>query len=426
MTPYDQWPHAWQHHLKAAYLGDTTALQMVSPESVEELAAVVGQADQQHQKLLIAGQGTKLGWGIPAKKIDLLVSTQNLKELIDHAVGDMTVTVQAGMTFATLQTRLAQENQWIPLDPVYADCATVGGILATRDAGSLRHRYGGVRDLCLGLQFVRSDGQIAKAGGRVVKNVAGYDLMKLFAGSFGTLGIVTEMTLRTYPLPERSATILVQGGEAAIATLTQDLRQSTLTPTAFDLWVGQDLDDITLALRFQSLAESVVAQTEQVCAMAQILCERRSQFLKTEVIADGADDEWWTTHAQRLRESPEPETVICQIGVVPAQVVTCLTAMQQKAVQASVVLQGRVHLSGGVGQLRLTGTEMDCRKLLADLRSFLNPSQGYLSILEAPLSLKKAVEVWGYSGNALAAMRKLKERFDPQGGLNPGRFVGGL
>jgi glycolate oxidase FAD binding subunit len=422
INPYDQWPKAWQQHLKAAYLGDAASMQMVLPKTVKDLASAVAQAYQEHLKLLVAGQGTKLGWGTPAKKIDLLLSTQNLDALVDHAVGDMTVTAQAGMTFDALQTLLAKHNQWIPLDPVYPDQATLGGILATRDAGSLRHRYGGVRDLCLGLTFVRSDGQIAKAGGRVVKNVAGYDLMKLFAGSFGTLGIVTELTLRAYPLPECSGTVLVRGEMGEIALLVQDLRQSTLTPTAFDIWTGQDStsNDITLALRFQSLGESVLAQTERVCEM------RRSQSLKAEIISDGDDSEWWSTAAQRLRESAEQDTVICQIGVVPASAVSCLATIQQKAAQMSVVLQGRVHASSGVGQLRLTGTEMDCRRLLGDLRSFLNQSGGYLSILEAPLSLKKAVEVWGYSGNALAAMRKLKERFDPQGGLNPGRFVGGL
>lgn len=428
MNPYDQWPLAWQHHLNAAYLGDAASVQMVSPKTVKEFAAVVTQAHQEHLKLLIAGQGTKLAWGIPAKKIDLLLSTQNLDGVVDHAVGDMTVTVQAGMTFAVLQTLLAKHNQWIPLDPVYANQATVGGILATRDAGSLRHRYGGVRDLCLGLTFVRADGQVAKAGGRVVKNVAGYDLMKLFAGSFGTLGIVTELTLRAYPLPECSGTVLVRGKMEEIANFTQDLRQSTLTPTAFDIWTGQRVashdiaasHDITVALRFQSLGESVLAQTERVYSMA------RSQSLSAEIRLDGEDAEWWATSAQDLRESARQDTVICQIGMLPASAVSCLATVQQKVAETSVTLQGRVHASSGVGQLRLTGTEMDCRRILADLRTVFNQSEGYLSILEAPLSLKKAVEVWGYSGNALAAMRKLKERFDPQGGLNPGRFVGGL
>jgi glycolate oxidase FAD binding subunit len=420
ITPYDRWPQRWQGQLTAAYGGDAASLPKVSPQTVEELAAVVALAHQTHWKLLIAGQGTKLSWGIPAQKIDLLLSTQHLHQLVDHAAGDMTVTAQAGMTFAALQTLLAKHNQWIPLDPVYPAQATLGGILATRDAGSLRHRYGGVRDLCLGLTFVRSDGQIAKAGGRVVKNVAGYDLMKLFAGSFGTLGIVTELTLRTYPLPARSGTVLVRGDGGAIATLAQDLKQSTLTPTAFDIWVGQDAasEGVTLTLRFQSLAESVVAQTDRVCAMAKALS------LKPEAISDDAD--WWAIAAASLRESQEPDRVLCQIGVLPALAVSSLATLQRKAMQASVKLQGRIHASSGVGQLRLTGTATDCRGLLGELRSVLEQSDGYLSVLDAPLTLKHNIEVWGYSGNALAAMRKLKEKFDPQGGLNPGRFVGGL
>jgi glycolate oxidase FAD binding subunit len=422
ISPYDQWPQRWQGHLTAAYIGDAAPLLKVSPQTVQELAAAVALAHQTDWKLLIAGQGTKLSWGIPAKKIDFLLSTQHLNQLVDHAAGDMTVTAQAGMTFAALQTLLAKHNQWIPLDPVYPAQATLGGILATRDAGSLRHRYGGVRDLCLGLTFVRSDGQIAKAGGRVVKNVAGYDLMKLFAGSFGTLGIVTELTLRTYPLPERSGTVLVRGDEGALAALAQDLKQSTLTPTAFDIWVGQDpaSDALTLALRFQSLAESVLAQTDRVHEMARVLS------LKAEVLSDGHDADWWAIAAAFLRESKEPDTVLCQIGVLPALAVSSLATLQQQAMQASVKLQGRIHASSGVGQLRLTGTATDCRGLLGEFRSILEQSEGYLSVLDAPPHLKHNLEVWGYSGNALAAMRKLKEKFDPQGGLNPGRFVGGL
>ncbi|WP_404787470.1 FAD-binding oxidoreductase [Altericista sp. CCNU0014] len=424
----DRQSESWQGYSKAACMDDANPLLVVSPETVAELTEVVALAYRGRWRLLIAGQGTKLGWGMPAKRIDLAICTRRLSLLVDHAVGDMTVTAQAGMTFGQLQAILAKHDQWLPLDPVYPDRATLGGILATRDAGSLRHRYGGVRDLCLGLTFARADGQVAKAGGRVVKNVAGYDLMKLFAGSFGTLGIVTELTLRTYPLPERSGTVLVRGemeagsGCAAIANLARDLMQSTLTPTAFDIWTGlvPAAGDVILALRFQSLAESVSAQTERVCETA------RSLGFKAEAIADPRDADWWSTAAASLRESLEPETVLCQVGVLPASAVSSLAEIQEKAARQSVALQGRIHARSGVGQLRLTGAEERCRALLGDIRSFLEQADGYLTILEAPLTLKQTMEVWGYSGNALATMRKLKERFDPQGGLNPGRFVGGL
>jgi glycolate oxidase FAD binding subunit len=366
ITPFEQWSQAWQAALATAYIGNAQALPMVSPQTVEELTAVVTLAHQMNWKLLVAGQGSKLGWGKAAKKIDLLVSTRNLHQLIDHAVGDMTVTAQAGRSFAQLQTCLAKHNQWIPLDPVYPDQATLGGILATRDTGSLRHRYGGVRDLCLGLSFVRCDGKIAKAGGRVVKNVAGYDLMKLFAGSFGTLGIVTELTLRTYPLPECSETVLVRGEGGAIANLTQTLMRSTLTPTAVDLCVGLEptSTDITLALRFQSVAESVLTQVTQVHALAQALN------------VEGVKTQWWEDATTSLREQKGSNQVLCQVGVLPALAVSSLATMQHKAEQALVKLQGRIHARSGVGELRLTGSEADCRGLLRDLRLFLAESDG--------------------------------------------------
>lgn len=415
ITPFDQWSQVWQTALAMTYTGHAESLLMASPKTVEELAAVVTLAHQADWKLLITGQGSKLGWGRASKKIDLLVSTHNLHQLIDHAVGDMTVTAQAGMTFAQLQTCLAKHNQWIPLDPAYPAQATLGGILATRDTGSLRHRYGGVRDLCLGLTFVRSDGKLAKAGGRVVKNVAGYDLMKLFAGSYGTLGVVTELTLRAYPLPDCSETVLVRGQVEAIADFAQALMRSTLTPTAFDLWTGlDDAPNITLALRFQGLAASTLAQVGQVCEMA----------LAFDV--EGVADAWWADTAASVREHKGSDQVLCQVGILPAQAASCLAQIQQKAAQASVALWGRIHARSGVGQLRLAGPEMNCRRLLLDLRLFLAESQGYLSILEASLSLKQAIEPWGYSGNALAAMRKLKEQFDPKGVFNAGRFVGGI
>jgi glycolate oxidase FAD binding subunit len=166
------------------------------PTSESELAELVTIANRDRTQLVVAGNSTKLDWGGTVKGAKSIVSTQKLDRLIAHAVGDLTVTVEAGINFANLQTILAAAGQFLPLDPVYPDRATIGGIIATANTGSLRHRYGGVRDLLLGISFVRSDGKIAKAGGRVVKNVAGYDMMKLFTGSYGTLGILTAVTLR--------------------------------------------------------------------------------------------------------------------------------------------------------------------------------------------------------------------------------------
>ena len=172
---------------------------LVYPSTPEALAAVMTYADQQGLRVLPCGKGSKLHWGGLAEKINLVISTERLNRLVDHAIGDLTVTAEAGIKFSDLQELLRKSGQFLAIDPHYPDQATLGGILSTADTGALRHRYNSVRDMVLGLSFVRSDGQLVKAGGRVVKNVAGYDLMKLFTGAYGTLGIITQVTLRVYP-----------------------------------------------------------------------------------------------------------------------------------------------------------------------------------------------------------------------------------
>ncbi|NES72750.1 MAG: FAD-binding oxidoreductase, partial [Okeania sp. SIO2D1] len=203
-------------------------------------------------------------------QVDLVVSTQKLNRIVEHAVEDLTVSVEAGVKLADLQQRLRAAGQFLPLDPAYPETATLGGILATADAGSWRQRYGGVRDLVLGLSVVRADGEIAKAGGKVVKNVAGYDLMKLFVASYGTLGIISEVTLRTYPLLKASQTVAAAGDESAIAKLTESLLCSALTPTAIDLLSTRLVEDLALGngfgllVRFQSLGASVEEQSQRL------------------------------------------------------------------------------------------------------------------------------------------------------------------
>ncbi|MGB8703297.1 MAG: FAD-binding oxidoreductase [Thermosynechococcaceae cyanobacterium] len=413
VLPFADWSPDWQVQAKAAY-PDAQSLGMVAPQTVAHLSKVMTLVHRNHWQVLVAGQGSKLGWGALARQADLLVSTRHMNRLTDHAIADMTVTVGAGMRFADLQTLLAQQHQWLPLDPSHPHQATLGGILATRDAGSLRHRYGSLRDLCLGLTLVRADGQVAKAGGRVVKNVAGYDLMKLLTGSFGTLGIVAEMTLRVYPLPEACSTMLIQGEPAAIAPLTADLLRSTLTPAAVDILTAEtDPAEIILAIQFQSLPEGVAAQIERVQAMTQAL--EVQVKVQTETAA-----------AQEWPQTSEETQILCQIGVLAAQAVASLRDLQRCAADHGVALQGRIHAGSGLGKLRLVSHETDDVPLLTQLRSRCEQAGGFLSVLEAPTDLKKRFEVWGYSGNALDAMHKLKKQFDPQGLLNPGRFVGGI
>ena len=396
---------------------------VVYPKSVPELRSLMQWANQDQKSVLVCGNGSKLGWSTPIPATDVIISLNKLNRVIDHAVGDLTITVQAGITLQLLQAQLKASSQFLPVDPAYSADATIGGILASRDAGSLRHRYGGVRDLCLGVSFVRADGQLAKGGGRVVKNVAGYDLMKLLTGAFGTLGVMTEVTLRLYPIQEESQSLIISGSTDAIAALTADVLDSTLTPVSIDLLSGQVLNSfgiehsLGLAVRFQSLRESVIAQVQ------------RLQDLSRELSIQQYDDDQslWQDLSQTLwKQDSDSNTVIAKVGMLPQSIPSTLGLFHAWCDQQDIQFSAQVLAGWGIGTIKLIGDLSKLDALVPQLRQHCNQNQGYLSLLEAPLNMRQTIDVWGYPGNAIAPMLKLKDQFDPHHIINPGRFVGGI
>jgi glycolate oxidase FAD binding subunit len=412
----------WREQIAKANNTENLLSGVVYPSIAEELAHVMSLAHHNTWSVLPCGCGSKLGWGGVSKDIDLVVSTERLNRIIEHAVGDLTVTVEAGVKFADLQNVLTKTNQFLPLEPAYPQDATIGGIVATADSGSLRHRYGGIRDMLLGLSFVRSDGQIAKAGGRVVKNVAGYDLMKLFTGSYGTLGIITEVTLRVYPVPEASGTVVLTGEAEAIASATKTLLASALTPTAVDLLSTQLVSQLSLGqgigliVRFQSVSESVKEQSSRLLEVGQQLGLSGTFYTEADEV------KLWQQLPEQIWESTQPPAITCKIGVSPTAAVATLTKLD--ALTASSAL-GLIHAGSGLGLLRLDPTVTTPQTIL-ELRGYCQTQSGFLSVLEAPLSLKQQLDIWGYNGNALEIMRQIKQQFDPKNLLSPSRFVGGI
>ncbi|MDX2243290.1 MAG: FAD-binding oxidoreductase [Leptolyngbyaceae cyanobacterium bins.302] len=422
----------WTYQISQTVAADTAIACVAFPNTPEELAAILTYAHHQQYPVLPCGNGSKLSWGgiIQVKqKPDpspipyplLVVSTSRLDRLIDHAVGDLTVTVDAGMKFAELQQILAKAGQFLAIDPTYPDQATIGGIVATADTGSLRQRYNSVRDMLLGISFVRADGQVAKAGGRVVKNVAGYDLMKLFTGSYGTLGILTQLTFRVYPLPQASQTIVLTGAAPAIAQLNQTILKSSLTPVSVDLIsasVVQQLGigaGIGLVARFQSIAASVQEQTSKVFALGQ------SFQVSSQTFVDEAEIAFW----QRLQDCMTPATttgaIACKIGIQPSQTIELLQADQL----SHPGWYAQIHAASGLGKLFIQDACIT-PTALTQIRAICEENRGFLTILEAPIAFKQQIEVWGYSGNALSLMRQIKQQFDPSDRLSPHRFVGGI
>jgi glycolate oxidase FAD binding subunit len=380
------------------------------PTSESELGELVTIAHRDRSPLTVAGNSTKLDWGGTVSGAKSIVSTQKLDRLIAHAVGDLTVTVEAGMNFANLQTILAAAGQFLPLDPVYPDRATIGGIIATANTGSLRHRYGGVRDLLLGISFVRADGKIAKAGGRVVKNVAGYDMMKLFTGSYGTLGILTAVTFRVYPLPSDTGTVMLTGAVDRLASAAKILLASTLTPIAVDVVstaFSQQLEisnTPSLVVKFATIPASIAEQS------AQLLEIGRGLGLK--------GGSWQGAQADRLWQGIQTgiwgtTPISCKLGVRSTAVVETIALLDRSTNNTA---NGVIHLSSGIGACALSDD-----RHLASLRSQCEANGGFLSVLQAPEALKQQLDIWGYRGNAVPLMRQLKHQFDPLDLLNPGK-----
>lgn len=407
----------WQERLKTAVSPDTHIDCIVYPNTQAELAAVIAWAGQNGYAVLPCGGGTKLNWG-GLVKLDsnlrlMAVNTSRLNRLVEHAVGDLTVTAEAGMKFADLQQVLATAGQFLPIDPAYPQHATLGGIIATADTGSLRHRYRGVRDLLLGMTFVRSDGKIATAGGRVVKNVAGYDLMKLFTGAYGTLGVISQVTFRVYPLPESSGTIVLTGESDALTQATQILLSSALTPTAVDLLSPNLVTKLGLGkgtgliVRFQSIAESVKQQSARLLEVGEKL------GLQANICREKDENQLWQTLPETIWNSPQNSEIICKIGIRPSESV--------KLIHEFPIQDAVIHAGCGLGILRFDETAT--AEVIGQIRRGCEAKGGFLTILVAPAALKQELDVWGYTGSAIDVMRGIKKQFDSQNILSPNRFL---
>jgi glycolate oxidase FAD binding subunit len=378
--------------------------QIVEPADANELASTLQAASRDKQIAVLRGGGTKLGWGRPAAAIDLVVSTAKLNTLLVHRHGDMTATAHAGVSLAQFNRELARHGQWLPIDSAF-DAATIGGIVATNDSGPVRHRYGTPRDLLIGVTLALTDGRIVKAGGHVVKNVAGYDLGKLASGSFGTLAAIVDATFKLLPIPQASATLDASYDDGEV--LARDVMQvstSQLEPMAFDVML--DGGQYRLRLLFASSPEAVSAQIES----AQRLLSKPS----TVVTGDPEMDLW----TDQVRSPWAGTGAVIRFGWLPAKLEEITTLMHDvQQIAGSIVMCGRVGV--GAGLMRVDGDVRAQAALVQRLRSSV--WVGNVAVLRASPDLKQHVDVWGPASSEADAVRALKGMFDPAGILNAGR-----
>jgi glycolate oxidase FAD binding subunit len=362
----------------------------------EAVATTLREAAEKGRRVRVRGGGTKLGWGAPMPAPDVEVDMRPFDRILEHNEGDLTAVVQAGVPMARLREELTKAGQMLAIDPLEMEGATVGGMLATGDSGPLRHRHGGPRDLVLGVTVALSDGTIARAGGKVIKNVAGYDLAKLFTGSFGTLGAILEMALRLHPLPATTATVAGSSEDPErVAEAAMRLTHSALEAQCIDV-------------RWEDGRGSALARFAGAQASVQAHEAARLVGAGAEVVED--DEELWEEQRRGQRSA---EGVVVRVSGVQAQL-----ADQMRAASAhGGALVGRA--AHGLAWIRVpdgSGVE--------SLRRELAPSP--CVVLDAPADVRKRVDVWGAEGAAVDLMRRVKERFDPAGACNPGMFVGGI
>jgi len=385
----------------------------VEPASVDEVSRCLALASA--HRLLVAplGRGTRRHWGQVPRPLDLVLSLRRLDRILAYEPADLTCSVEAGVTLGQLDAALQAYRQFLPLDPPRAEASTIGGIVATAASGPYRARYGTIRDLLLGVTVVQADGTVVKGGGRVVKNVTGYDMPKLYVGALGTLGVVVVAHLRLHPRPAAEAT-RVFGFRSAEAALEAALAVMDAPLVASRLQLANEPDGGSLAVMVGSVADGVRAQEARIAA----LCERGGGTVRS---IGGAPEAWWA----RVREAawPEgPECLALRIGVRPTDVVKALRAVEAAADGA---VRATAEVANGVLHVVLSRPG-DVAARLARVREGVGALGGTCVVEHAPLAVKPSLDVWGDVGPALGPMRRLKAELDPQGMLNPGRYVGGI
>jgi len=405
------------------------------PETVDDLSRCLIVADQANVAVMPVGNGTQLGCGNLPQRYDVALSTRRLARLLEHEAADMTVTVEAGATLAEVNAALEPARQHLPLDPPQPEHTTIGAAIATDASGPLRLSQGKVRDLLIGVKVVLADGTLIKGGGRVVKNVAGYDLMKLFTGSFGTLGAVVEATFRLRPRPEREALFAVPTRETGIAaSLALEVLGASLAPlyvealnqtAAAALELG---DEPLLIVGCGGSEEEIDTQNQRLQDLAG------KQRVRTYAETEGAQ----VYHRLRdfpgggfiprlMGESQSNSFLGCKLSLLPSRLAPVLSDIEAEAGAKKMNCAICSHVGSGIAYVRCGAADDDAVVQFAQrLRAAAREADGWAIFDVLPAHLKTRLDTWDAEVPGISLMRGVKKVLDPKGRLSPGRFVGGI
>ncbi len=407
------------------------------PKTEEEIVRTIEFCQEHKKTILIVGGGTKSSIG-PTNETDIKLSLSEYSGIVEHTVGDMTVTVKAGTRYEELQNYLAQHNQKVALDPSWSSKATIGGVIAANDSGPKRLGYGTARDSVIGLRTVYPNGKIIRSGGRVVKNVAGYDMNKLFIGSMGTLGVISEITLKLRPLQKCESLMLLSfpnGNLGDIRTFATKLLDSMMEPVALELLnpsISEKLAGITaytLAISLEDVESSVRYQEDFI---KQLKPENAELTIFDD---DKAADFWKKVYTatpsgvdeQELSLEKNLETIATmKIGVVNLNVLEVVRECQLLSDQYSIKAEAHGGLGTGICQVILRGATDDVRQAITHLREFAVKLGGYGIVKQLPKVLDGTVDVWGEKPSYFQLLVGIKTKMDPNRIMNPNRYIGGI
>ena len=384
---------------------------VAEPDDENQLAAALSMANEAGIAVVPRGGGTKLDWGNPPKKAELILSTARLNRIVEHAWADLTVTVEAGCILQSLQNTLAQHGQRLAFDTLWPERATIGGVLSTNDSGALRLRFGALRDLIIGVTIALPDGTLASSGGKVVKNVAGYDLPKLVTGAYGTLGVITRAVFRLHPLPHAAKSFSFTAETfTAVQQHILAIQDSQLAHTSLQIrCAAGELPGADIL--FEATDAGLAAQESQLSKL--LGSTRLEQF--SETIWNARQDLW---------NSPTNHTLLAKISLLPTDIGKTLDSLKSlgdsRKVDWQIVLQAT-----GVGMLRLEAKPTQLVGAVEQLRTQLQSRGGALIVLRHPQGLL-SLDAWGDAGDGVPLMRSVKHQLDPKNTLNPGRFVGSI
>ncbi|MEW9503275.1 FAD-binding oxidoreductase [Jeotgalibacillus marinus] len=406
---------------------------IISPKSENEISEILKEAYHHGKKVSILAGGTKRSYGGLKETYDLILSLADYKGIVEHTVGDMTITVKAGTTISDLQNYLRVHDQMVAIDPSWPDQATIGGVIAANESGTKRMGYGSARDLVIGLRVAYPDGEIIRTGGKVVKNVAGYDMNKLFIGSMGTLGVICEVTLKLRPIPKYESLVLVSVPEEDIEELKSfavKIQNSMIEPVSLEL-VNSSLskkvvnrEEYTLLIAFEDVENAVHYQEEWVE-------KHKPVSAVTKILTLNKAREFWNSFSNLAPNSLndkeiEVTKVALKIGSKNMDVMDIMKESQGIHIENRLDIEAHGGLGHGISHFTISGQEEAIKSAIFQLREIVAKKKGYVILKHLPYKLREEMNVWGDNPSYFFLMEGIKRKVDRRNILNHQRFLGGI